>query len=260
MWSGNDQDDGGKNDGGSKDGAQRDRLVGNQPAEEERHHGIHEGIGRHSGRGAFLEDVNVRAEPDARAKHDQVGERYPRTRGDGGEMEPMKLSRDQASDEQGCPTREALHGHPQKRGAGHAAMFGIYGTAGPGKRSDYQDSDAAHVDARRASEMRGTDQERDSRKAQDDPEEDFGDRPSAARAKPVHNDQPQRNHGHQQRGNARGHNLLGPTDSTVSGEQQETARHGGGAPMTAGWLNASLPAKEGIKEQSYGEMTKASQH
>src|SRR6266851_7291836 len=83
---GDHQNDRREDDCSGNDGAQRDGLAGDQPAQEERHDGIHKRIRCHARRRALVEDVDVRAKADARPEYDEVGERKP-----GAERDRVKM-------------------------------------------------------------------------------------------------------------------------------------------------------------------------
>src|SRR5207237_6900382 len=165
-----------------------------------------------------LQKVDVRAKANARAEYDEVSQRDPGARGDRGKMEALKVSGEKPSKKEDRAAREALHGHSQEGGVGHAAMLRINRAAGPGKRSEHQNSDAARIHACRIAKMRGPDKQHHSGKAQNESEDHFGYGSVAARAKPVHNDQPERDHGHQQRRYPRGNDLFRPTDPAIPGK------------------------------------------
>jgi hypothetical protein len=69
------QNDRREDDRGGNDGPQRDRLTDDQPAQEQRHDGVHKRIRGHARRRALVKNVDVRAEADARPEYDEVGQR-----------------------------------------------------------------------------------------------------------------------------------------------------------------------------------------
>src|SRR5262249_51887276 len=129
MRSGNDQNDRSQNHNGGNDRARRDGFAHNEPAEYQRHHRIHKGIGGNARGRTFLQKVKVRGEADAGTKYDQVRKRSPRTPSDSGKMEAMKFSGEKRGDEKHRAADKTLHRHAREGRTGHAAMLRVEGPA-----------------------------------------------------------------------------------------------------------------------------------
>src|SRR5207237_9720962 len=110
----------------------------------------------------------------------------------------------------------------QQSGDRHGAVLRGQGAASPGETGDYKNGDAAQIDGLGSAPTGGADQERHSGNAEDEPEDDFGDRTVAAWTEPVHDDQPKGNHGHEQRRYSRGDGVFVPTDAPVAHKQQQS--------------------------------------
>ena len=86
MRRGDHQNDRRKDDRSGNDGTQRDGLAEEQPAQEQRHDGIHKRIGCHARRSALVKNVDVRAKANARPEDHEIGERKPRAERDRAKM------------------------------------------------------------------------------------------------------------------------------------------------------------------------------
>src|SRR5579859_5392229 len=260
MRRGDDQDDGGKNNDGSNNRAQRNDFVCDEPSQKQGYYGIDQCIGGDARGVALLKDIKVRREADTRPDCHEVSQRDPGAPRDRGEMEAVKLSGDQAGDEKNRAADKTLHGHAQQCGTGHAAVLRVNRAAGPGKAANDQNRHAAQVHALRAAQMGWPDKKRDAGKAQNDANQNPRNGPVAARTKPVHDDEPERHHGHQHRGDPRRHSLFSPADAAVSSKREQAAGHRGRFPVGAGRPDAGFPAKERVKEHSHGKVAKSGQH
>ena len=116
------------------------------------------------------------------------------------------------------------------------------------------------IDPLRTAKMRRPHQQRDARKAQHKADENTWAGTTSPGTQPVQNNHPQRNGGHKQRSDARGHSCLGPRQRTVAAEQQQQARDDGSAPLRSRWLFFTLITEERIENQPDGDVTNASKY
>src|ERR1700692_4446225 len=130
----------------------------------------------------------------------------------------------------------------------------IDGAGGPGKRAQDENDGAEGIDALGAAEVRGADQQGDAAEPEDKATENARTGPDPAGAQPIKNHHPERDTGHQERGDPRGDPRFGPGERTVSAEQQEETGNDCRAPLRGCGLFFALITEEWIENQADGEM------
>src|SRR5579864_1725170 len=128
-------------------------------------------------------------------------------------------------------------------------MARINGAGGPGERTEDQNGSTDEIDALGAAEVRGAYEQSDTRKAENEPDENPRTGPNAPRAKPIDNHHPKRNSSHEQRSDARGDAGFSPGKRSITAQQQEKASDDGGSPLRGRGLFFALVTEERIENQ-----------
>src|SRR6266849_579808 len=136
----------------------------------------------------------------------------------------------------------------------------VDGAGCPRERTEDESDSADGIDALGATEVRGTHEQRNTRKPKYEADQDARSGPDAAGPQPIENDHPQRDAGHQERGNARRDSRLGPGKRAITAEQQEEARDDRGAPLRRRGLFFAQMAEDRIENQADGDMPDARQN
>ena len=202
------------------DGPRGDGLVQDQPAEQDRHHRVHVGVGAHHGGGGVAQRVGVGGEADDRAEDDEVRQRADAR---GGPRPPARFAQDEPEQRDHHAAGEHLHRRGGVgRGVGRVPL-GVHRAERPrcareGERDRSGEVGVHQLTRRHAGEERAP-QEAERQPGADPPGEDRG----AARPQRVEERRPQRNGRDEDARRARLDVLLRPDDDRVAAEQQEEA-------------------------------------